>query len=87
MRFSWASLFSFRPVLSGRTGAPRPQNALAVVTVSSSATRDYNEIETTGCGRARYGGALTADMLKQMDLKKRLRHPDQPQIVVAKAKD
>ena len=65
-------------------------NALAVVDgIVISDAEYYNEYsKLTDAVRARYGGALTADMLKQMDLKKVAYDTlINRQIVVAKAKD
>jgi peptidyl-prolyl cis-trans isomerase D len=74
----------------GTDRGSRATNALAVVDgVAISEAEYYNEYtKMTDIAKARYGGVLTADMLKQMDLKKMAFDSlINRQIIIAKAKD
>jgi len=65
-------------------------NTLAIIDgVAISQSEFYNEYsKMTDLAKARYGGALTADMLKQMDLKKMaFDNLINRQIIIAKARD
>jgi len=74
----------------GTDRGSRAANALAIIDgVQISEAEYYNEYsKMTDMARARYGGALTADMLKQMDLKKvAYDNLINRQIIIAKAND
>ena len=74
----------------GTDRGSRAANALAIIDgVQISEAEYYNEYsKMTDMVRARYGGALTADMLKQMDLKKvAYDNLINRQIIIAKAND
>jgi peptidyl-prolyl cis-trans isomerase D len=74
----------------GTDRGSRAANALAIVDgVQISESEYYNEYsKMTDMVKARYGGALTADMLKQMDLKKAAYdNLINRQIIIAKAND
>jgi peptidyl-prolyl cis-trans isomerase D len=74
----------------GTDRGSRAANALAIVDgVQISESEYYNEYsKMTDMVKARYGGALTADMLKQMDLKKvSYDNLINRQIIIAKAND
>jgi len=74
----------------GTDRGERAANALAIVDdVQISQSEYYNEYsKMTDMARARYGDALTADMLKQLDLKKvSYDNLINRQIIIAKAND